>query len=352
MKPENLKAPERERAFAHATDYLKRDNDTSRGRRDMLVHRGFWIHHVPRPLLACRARGHEPVVDGTTGARNYRWVCCDRCGLRTSPQGDLDADDWNIGDAYTGELPGPWPYADGQLGAEVVIGRRNCGVGASVKIGHGGSEHTLAAHVHLGPLGAVYVHTERFGTWLQRRLNPDGYDSRVIEVEANDGRLYWHLWTKRGEWSSMTPKWRHGSTVIDPRDRLLGPLLYSYEQVGDPVTATIRMPEGDDHEVELALRRVRRGRRGGDGKLSWDVRWESEKGILFRRGSWKGDEVTSSGVAVSDSAVEAGRWAEEACAAIAVRVSGMRTRYRWRAPAEGPLGESDDTTSQATKVDA
>jgi hypothetical protein len=40
-----------------------------------------------------------------------------------------------------------------------------------------------------------------------------------------------------------------------------------------------------------------------------------------------------SSVEVSDAAVNQGRWAEEACATIAVRVSAMRTRYRWRAVA-------------------
>jgi hypothetical protein len=85
-KPE----PEREPLYAFWTDYLKQDGP----KPGMLVHRAFHVMRAPRPILACRLLGHKPVVDGTRGTPNrpgYRWVCCDRCGLRTSPQGDLTA---------------------------------------------------------------------------------------------------------------------------------------------------------------------------------------------------------------------------------------------------------------------
>jgi hypothetical protein len=324
--------PEREPLHAFATDYLKQDGP----KPGMLAHRAFHVMYVPRLILACRVLGHRAVVDGTegTGRRpGYRWVCCDRCGLRTDPQGDLDAERWSVGDVYDAELPGPWPRATGGLSAEVVVGKNIPGASISVAVGSAGDENTLAAHVRLSPLGAVYVHTEQFGTWLQRRLNPTGYDTRVVEAGIGDGRLHWRIWAKQNEHSTATSRWRDGSVVVDPRDRLLGELRYSYEPVGEPVTAVVRMPEGDDHEVTLTLQRVRRGRRRGTGKLSWSADWSSEKGIPFRRNSWKGNEVGSSSVDVSDAAVDQGRWAEEACAAIAVRVSAMRTRYRWRAEA-------------------
>ena len=330
--------PEREELHAFSIDYLKQDGP----KPGMLVHRAYHVLHVPRLMPACRVLGHRPVVDGTKGytnglgheRRGYRWVCCDRCGLRTSPQGDLDAAQWSIGDAYDAELPGPWPHATGGLSAEVVVGRNTPGASVGLAVGSAGDDHTLSAHIRLSPLGAVYVHTEAFGTWLQRRLNPTGYDTRVTEAGIGDGRLHWRIWAKRSEHSMATPRWRDGSVVIDPRDRLLGELRYSYEPFGEPVAAVVRMPEGDDHEVVLSLRRVRRGRKRGEGVLSWSAEWESGAGIPFRNHSWKGDEVTASSVEVSDGAVEQGRWAEEACAAIAVRVSAMRTRYRWRAPVD------------------
>src|SRR5262245_12335266 len=108
-------------------DYLKRDGR----QRGMLVHRGIWLHDVPRLMLWCRLRGHKPVIDGNGpdrpdgGAR--RWVVCDRCGVRPDPQGNLPAKRFDVGQRYTGDLyppefaqarqvigstmwgPGPWP---------------------------------------------------------------------------------------------------------------------------------------------------------------------------------------------------------------------------------------------------
>lgn len=327
-------APERESLFAFSTNYLKQDGPEP----GMLVHRGFHAMYVPRLILACRLLGHAPVVDGTEGTPNrpgYRWVCCDRCGLRCDPEYRLDPSQWNIGDTLDGNAPPcAWPRATGGLSAEIVVDKNIPGASISFAVDSAGDENTLAAHVRLSPLGAVYVHTEQFGNWFQRRLNPTGYDARVIEIGVGDGRLWWRVWAKRGEHSRATPRWRDGSVVVDPRDRLLGELRYSYEPVGEPVAAVVRMPEGDDHEVTLNLRRVRRGRKHGDGKLSWSAEWSSDKGIPFRRNSWKGDEVMASAVEVSDAAVKQGRWAEEACAAIAVSVSAMRTRYRWRAASQ------------------
>jgi hypothetical protein len=330
-------AVERERIHAYTTDYRKREGS----RRGTLVDRGFWIHHLPRLILNCRLLGHKAVVDGTEGYANgtfsrpgYRWVCCDRCGLRPRPQGDLDPVQWDVGDRYRAPLPGPWPRATGSFGGQIVIGRSFPGASIGVAVGSAGDDHGLAVHVRLNPIGALYLHVDEFGTWIQRRLNPTGYDTRTTELTLGDGRLSWRLWAKRDEHSGATPRWRDGSTVIDPRERLFGPVLGSYEKVGEPVTATIRMPEGDDHEVILTLERKRIGRRRGEGKLSWAVDWASEKGIPFRHDSWKGNEVMASGVSVSDAAVKQGRWAAEACAAIAADVSEMRTRYRWRSVAD------------------
>lgn len=343
-KPDRKPAePERERPYAFATNYLKQDGPTP----GMLVHRAFHAMYLPRLMPVCRLLGHKPVVDGTEGysnglgykRRGSRWVCCDRCGTRAETRNTLDPDEWGIRKPYTGELFGPWAHATGGLSAEVVVGKNIPGASVSLAVGSAGDDNTLAAHVRLSPLGAVYVHTERFGTWLQRRLNPTGYDTRVTELGVGDGRLYWRVWAKRGESSRDTPRWRDGSVVIDPRERLWGPVLRSFEKVGDPVQAVVRMPEGDEHEVTLCLERERIGRKRGAGKLSWSVDWSTRKGIPVEPDSWKGG-VSASGVDVSDAAVEHGRWVEDACAAIVVQVSAMRTRYGWRPDAPATVGES------------
>ncbi|MER5644790.1 hypothetical protein [Streptosporangium sp. NPDC002524] len=43
--------------------------------------------------------------------------------------------------------------------------------------------------------------------------------------------------------------------------------------------------------------------------------------------SWKGDEVFVSSVEVTAAVVDRGRWTTDACAAIAAKMSTMRSRY-------------------------
>lgn len=308
--------------WAHVVNYRK-DGD-----RDALINRGFWIHGLPRILVACRLRGHKPVVDGTEGtarSSGYRWVCCDRCGLRTSPQLRLDPDRWSIGDRYPDVPKSGWPAARGTFGGQLLLGKRGFqSVAVSAKVGHGGSEHTLAGHVSLGPIGALYLHTEDFGTGLQRRLNPVGYHSRVTELGIADGLLYWRLWAKRDEWSRATPRWRDGILAVGIRDRLLGPVRYSYETHAE-AGRNLRMPDGDDHYVHLKLDQQLRKRKRGRGTASWKVEWSCRDGIPA---DLKGS-VTGSAVSVSDESVERGRWAQEACVAIASDISSMRTSRGW-----------------------
>lgn len=186
----------------HSTDYRK-----DRERRGVLLNRGFWFW-LPRPLATCRILGHRPVVDGTAGLGGRpgaRWVCCDRCGVRPEPQGSLDPAAWSRGDAFDLRVPadgvvrahGAWPeHPEGVFGGQLILGRTSsCGI--SVKVGNAGSEHTLAGHISLPFPAALYLHTEQFGTWLQRRLVPDGYESRVIEAAVHDKRLWWRLWVLR-----------------------------------------------------------------------------------------------------------------------------------------------------------
>lgn len=341
--------------YAFSTNYQTGpDRRRTRGR---LLHRGYHVTGLPRPLLLCRVIGHRPVVDGTSGYGDRpgsRWVVCDRCGARPDPQGSLDPE-LVVGSRYTGpwlaaapppltrqqieasagqpreehrQLPGPWPRRPtGVLGAEVVLGRSYDRFGFSweFKVGNAGSEHTLAAHIRLDPLFALHLHTETFGTWLQRRLNPVGYQSRVTGLSLHDdGRLRWQLWSKRDEYSRTDPWWQHGTITLDPRDRLLGPRRYAYEDVGEPQTATVRMPHGDDHEVTLTLQRRTHGRKRRRKFEAWTVDWTCRGGIPTKS-SGRGT-IHGSGVDVSADAVKEGTWSAEACARIALAITADRTQ--------------------------
>lgn len=335
----------------HTVDYRKdRPNDRA------WINRGFWVYNVPRLIALCRLLGHKPVVDGTTGFQGRpgsRWVACDRCGIRPDPQGVLDPALWDIGQPYDGEfldrpipvrvreqlakrghtarlgIPGHWPARPTtSVGGQLVIGRSSS-TGISLKVGNCGSEQVLAIDFGITGLFHLYLHTEDHGRWLQRRLNPRGYDSRIIEVDIHHRRLYTKLWARRDEWSKTDPWWMHGSLRLDPRDRLFGDPKYKYEDVGDPVTATVRMPEGDDHQVVLKLQKCTHGRTRGRQAHSWNVHWESKAGIPVRNHDWKGNNTYASGVDVSADAVSDDRWVAEACAAVAAQCSRDRAHYNY-----------------------
>lgn len=345
---------------AFTVNYKRRDNSRE------LVNLGFFLSSLRRPLILCRLFGHRPVVDGTEGFRDqpgYRWVTCDRCAVRPDPQGRLSAADWNVGQPYTGEWsaplpadwreqtktlnglklapqypPGPWPTdATGGLGGQLLVGHRWGRIGFELKVGNKGSEHTLAASVHLWFLGALYLHTERFGSWLVRRLNPTGYNSKVIGLSLDGKYLTWKLWAERDGGSSPRDPWRkkirHNSINIDLRDKLLGPRRYSYDDTGDPVTAAVHMPQGDDHEVTLQLQRQTLGRRRGRKRRSWNVDWECAAGIPTRPDN-RG-RVMGSGVSVSDAAVANGVWIIEATSAIAAQMTVDRRRNDWEPETAG-----------------
>lgn len=345
-----------------SVDYRERDGE----RRGTLLNRGYFVNGLPRLIPLCRLLGHRPVVDGTEGYRGsdgyenpgHRWVCCARCGVRPDPQGQLDPDQWDIGDRYVGPfdgerlpypskdeikqraerglplyapepVPGPWlAKPTGALGAQLIIGKSFPGWSAEVKIGNRASEHTLAAHLRLYPFGAIYLNTEGFGAWLQRRLNPAGYQSRVISLDLQYGGIEWKLWAKRDESSKSDPWWMRGRIKLDPRDRLLGRRRYAYEDVGDQVTATVRMPHGDDHKAKLQLQRCTggRNRRRFD---SWTVDWSTRPGIPTKP---NGGEVLGSAVKVSARSVEERTWPAEAVAGIAAQLTADRTRYGYRLP--------------------
>lgn len=328
------------RTWVHSIDYKKDRHESPKA----LVNRGFWIQNTPRFTPLCRLLGHKPVVDGVdmspmhvaggrvTPGRRSRWACCDRCGIRLQQPIDSDLE---IGQPYTDPLPSHPSHASdvtgarGVIGGQLVIGRNYGGVSAQMEIGSAGNEHTLAAHVHLHHLGGLYLHTERHGTWLQRRLNPTGYDSRVTGIAIDNGHLRWQVWAKRDSSTRTDPWWMNGSIQIDLRTVLWGPQRYSYTDVGEPVTTTVRMPHGDDHRVTLQLQRQAFGRpRGRRPQLSWCVDWNTQPGIPTR--NTDRGRIQASGVHVSDAAAEDGGWVEEASAEIVMRMTRDRIRYGYQ----------------------
>jgi len=330
----------------HTLNYRRRDG----ARQGEMVNYGFWVYGVPRVIALCRLFGHRPVVDGVgSGTHIHRWVACDRCGIRPEPQGALDPDRWHLGHPYTGahrlnwpvdpkeqrlavkasQEPGPWPHnPTGTLGGQLVIGT-SPNTGFSIKIGNAGSEQMIAARLGVWPLGVLYLHTESHGNGLQRRLNRTGQESRVTQVSIHDGRMHWGIWAKRDTWSKQDPKWQNGSVRIDPRDILLGERRYSYETIGEPVQAVVRMPHGDDHVVTLTLERRTLARRHGSKKQTWSVDIDARAGIPTKP---HGGNVTGFSVTIPDSAVPDGQWVAVACAEAALRMANDRARYGY-APA-------------------
>ncbi|GAA1281420.1 hypothetical protein [Saccharothrix xinjiangensis] len=348
--------------YFHSLNNLEREGRSTRGQ---LFNRSFWLNRVPRLMLLCRLLGHVPVVNG----HSSRWVCCDRCGVRPNPQGSLDPARWSIGQPYNNEFtaeppewltqptrsrlgepgpvfpehypPGPWPERPtGTVGGQLVLGKTFGVFSVQVTIGSAGSEHTLAGHVSINPLGALYLHTEGFGTWVQRRLIPTGYDDRVIGLSVHDGRVRWSLWEREGHWSSEQPKWWEGSFRCDPRDLLLGPLKWERENIGGPVPVVVRMPYSDEdtYKVELQLQQAqRRRKRGRPGEPEWWVDWRSKKGIPVRRHDWKGNEVLGSTVRVTRQDVTSGLWPMVAAAKIAEHMMESRVHHGYT-----PLHLEDD----------
>ena len=335
----------------HTVDYKAQGRDVPRA----LVNRGFWLR-APRLILLCRLAGHDPVVDGTEGFNGrpgHRWVCCDRCGIRPEPQGVLDPAIWNIGDpadpasipfdAVRGEYrgvsshPGRWPARpDGTVGGQLIIGGRTT-LGAGVKVGNAGSEHVLAAHACIPFLGGLYLHTERHGQWLQRRLNPEGYHSRVIDFAVHNGHAWWQIWTFRDD-SAYGQTWRDSSVRLDPRDILLGERRYSYTDTTGPEPVTLVLPDGTTHELTMKLQQQSHGRRRGRKRLSWTVDCDCRDGIPTRTRGGRGDGLHGWSVPVSDEAVDARAWRQEAAAATVVKVTEMRIRYGYAPAADGVPG--------------
>ena|GEM_PF-1835733 len=370
------------RIWTYHVDYRQRSSE-SRSK----VNVGFWLNGVPRLTVRCALAGHVPLVDGTgptrLGERAARWVVCGRCGVRPSPQGSLDPDHYPaIGLPYPGDfmpadalpdaskprarfaalkslprhyLPGPWPrWQRGVLGGQlVVLPRSALNVGASIKVGHGGSEHDLACHVSLGRLGSLHLHTEEIGKGVVRWLNPDWdntYQSRTVSVSVGGGRLRWQLWMPRDGWQkprrelTRGQRARDGSRPVAPMDLLFGARKNQVTEVAK-AGAVVRLPDGD-YPVELTLERyeARRPRQRWAGDVSWWVHWSTPRGGRAIPTEFPNrNRIYGSQARMDAASARSGSWPDEAAALIAAWVARHRDRYGWPQPA-API---DDERLQA-----
>ncbi len=357
----------------HIVNYKKRDDPTGE-RRTPLVNVGFWIRGVPRPAVRCRLLGHRPTVDGVDfafTAQRSRWVACARCGQRGQPQGRLP-EHLEPGERYDGpwgnppvqtvsgahrgdlDLPGPIGKLEpGMLGGQLVIGVKEWSIGAEVKVGNAGSEHILAANVHLGPVGSLYLHTsDGLGRGVVQLLNRFGTESKVCALEFRRGHrdhLEWKLWADRDNYDRQR-RWRAGSVHIKatrPLDWAFGHPRYWHLPVPAGVAnRVVRLPDGD-YPVALTLRRQIRARerRGRPMTRDWLVSWEAIGKPIPAKGPSRG-RVFGAAVKVSHRSVLAGTWPAEACAQITVRTCRERTSYGWE-----PSGQVHVQVEQVDALD-
>ncbi|MFI6485176.1 hypothetical protein ACIBH1_45210 [Nonomuraea sp. NPDC050663] len=331
----------------HSTNYLKQDGPT----KGMLAHRRYSLYETPRLMLRCRLFGHKPVVDGHgpigEALSAARWVVCDRCGVRPDPQGSLDPERYAIGEPYTGRLdnvvfitefresgghrrpPGPWPVKPtGDMHAEVVVGQTWGVFSAELKVGNCGSDNKIGAHLRMWPIGAIYLGFGSHGTWLQRRLNPDGYESRVISLNVGEWRIGWKLWARRDAWSAGEPRWMQGFISLDLAQKLFGPKRYSYKPVEGPTYQWVRLNHGELHQVQLKLHKQRLGRPRLEwrAKYSWTVEWKADAPIPVGDGK----TLSNGWVDVPEVSVENGMWDLTAAARAAHQINERRDRSDYR----------------------
>lgn len=338
--------------------------DYSKDRPDprVLMNRGYFLHRLPRLIILCRLFGHRPTVDGYDSQygreeeRRARWVICGRCGIRPEPQGILNPDNWDLGQPYTGPftrakllsptvakqlarglkpvhqpIPGPWPAKPtSAVGAQVIIGRSNF-ISAQVKVGSGSSEQCLAADLSLGPLGAIYLHTEDHGQFIQRRLNAGkllSTESRVTGIDVWRGRLEWRLWANRDTRSKDDPWWMHGSIPIDPRHYLFGKVTNRTVSTTEKTPATVTMPEGDTYEVTVRLEQWSIGRQRGRRRDHWTAVWDCSPGTSIPTGH--GKDQSGGSFPIQHVTTNTPNWPAVVAQAVADRIARDRARHDYQ----------------------
>lgn len=313
-----------------------------------LVSTGFWFRDLPRLTWRCWLWGHKPVVDGVGNPdvphSGYvaRWVACDRCGLRPEPQGNLPHDE-RVGEPYEGfqlttpdvklgemgpHAPGPFPKNRGEIGGQVVVLGGLKGASINFTVGCPGSEYDMSGHITLGRFFSLYLHTQGFGRWLQRRFNNVGYHCRVTGIRVHDKTFWWDIWRRDGMWSRSDPGWMSGHRNLDPRVWYWGEQRYWFEKIGKPLASVLSMPE-EDYPVNLQLQQVERGRERGRRKHDhWavDVR---VVGVGVPTEPHGHGQITGFGVKVSEDAVNQDMWETEALAQAQLRMTQDRVRRRY-----------------------
>lgn len=164
---------------------------------------------------------------------------------------------WHWQNFSAEKQPGAWPRhgrawlhrGARSYGFEWVLFRWRCG--ASIETREQGRELGL----HVAPIIASLYLTLPCPRWFARLLplhhyiatwdnnRPGSYpEDREIEISAHSGSLWWSIWQSPMEWSSGTPRWRHGS--FNPVDFLLGRARCETIE-GNPEPALVPMPEGN-----------------------------------------------------------------------------------------------------------
>lgn len=129
-------------------------------------------------------------------------------------------------------------------------------VGASLQL-DANADDPITAHIGIGLFSLGLGLDSRTLHRLVRRVLPKRHyryetprgllegDTTIgheIRIAFHDRAVWWNLWTPSMEWSSKTPRWRHGSW--HPIETLLGKATASEREIQRATPVTIAMPEG------------------------------------------------------------------------------------------------------------
>ncbi len=147
-------------------------------------------------------------------------------------------------------------------------------------------EHGWGVSLRLPPV-AVYAHL-RIPRWTLKH-------DREVEVAIHNGAIWWHLWTDPNEWSSRTPKWRHGnfnflnfflgrhqyeSRVIEERDVLVPMPEGTYSAKATLEECTWSRPRWFSKRMKRVIFEIPDGiPHAGKGENSWDCGDDATYGL-------------------------------------------------------------------------
>lgn len=194
-----------------------------------------------------------------------RWHAQNLTGDEHGPSGPM----WKAGRAWLSIWLGNAETGQGyrelfEINPEWHLGWRGT-FGVGVVFGHGDDSREVMVHADIGVArgyltldGLPRSWAESFvpGYWIdpqnlhreERTIHhnkpvPGGFkviQETEIDLRWHDGSLWWSLWHPTMEWSSRTPKWRHGS--FSPADWLLGKPVYTRRDLSTEAVE-VPMPE-------------------------------------------------------------------------------------------------------------